>query len=406
EREATVELHVLLLDSDPEFIQEDRSAVGFFPTTKTDLFTYDVLILGDVAPSFFTQAQQENIREFVRVKGGGFLVIAGGGFAPRSYRDSTLEELLPVEIGPAARAAESVVNKPFQPRLTVDGRASPIFRFSPDDAANESIWADLPPMFWYAKTSKAKPGAQVLAEHPETAADGQPTPLVATQFYGAGRTYFQAFDGSWRWRKRVGDVYHARYWIQTVRYLSRAKLLGKNRAVEVTTDRRRYRRGDPVQLRVRFLDESVAPVDDDGATLSIEREGRAAQTVALRRLADHRGVFETVFGQTEDGSYRVRLQNPVLENGPTVEFQVTPPPGELDRVQMNEADLKQAADVSKGAYRPLERADELFSLLPAGRKVVLQTDAPVSLWNTWPVLWLFAALLVVEWVVRKRLRMV
>ncbi|MGL4460762.1 MAG: VWA domain-containing protein, partial [Planctomycetia bacterium] len=112
------------------------------------------------------------------------------------------------------------------------------------------------------------------------------------------------------------------------------------------------------------------------------------------------------FGQTEDGSYRVRLQNPVLENGPTVEFQVTPPPGELDRVQMNEADLKQAADVAKGAYRPLEKADELFSLLPTGRKVVLQTDAPVSLWNTWPVLWLFAALLVVEWVVRKRLRMV
>ncbi len=78
-------------------------------------------------------------------------------------------------------------------------------------------------------------------------------------YVGSGKVIFHATDETWRWRFRVGDVFFARYWVQTIRYLSRSKLLGKDRSAELTVDRREYRRGEPVRVRVRFLDDRQAP---------------------------------------------------------------------------------------------------------------------------------------------------
>lgn len=406
EREATVELKVLLLDSDPEYVQQDRSAIEFFPTRKQDLFDQDVIILGDVAPSLFTPAQLENLRDFVRVKGGGLLLIAGASFTPRSYRDTLLEDLLPVEIGPATNR-DVGASGGFTPRLTLEGQANPIFRFAADDEENARIWRNMPRLYWFARVEKAKPGAQVLAENPEEARDGTPYPLVATQFFGAGRTYFQAFDSTWRWRYRVEELYHARYWIQAVRYLARSKLLGKNRSVELLADRRQYRRGDPINLRVRFLDESLAPRTGEGVTLAIEDDRQGNTPLELKPLAGKPSVFEGTLTRSHDGRYRARLSSPSLEGQPpTVDFVVRPPPGELDRVQMNEPDLRAVAELTGARYFPLKDADDLFSVLPPGQRVALHTDPPFSIWNSWPVLALFALLLALEWVVRKRKSMI
>jgi hypothetical protein len=286
--------------------------------------------------------------------------------------------------------------------MTLEGRASPIFRFAADDGENDAVWNALPPIYWYARVEKAKPVAQVLLEHPTDKKNFQAAPLIASQFYGAGRTYYQGFDSTWRWRYRVEDRYFARYWVQAIRYLSRSKLLGKNRLVELMTDRQKYRRGDPVQLRVRFLDESLAPRGDDAVTVSIESDRGGPRVVSLRPVPEHPDAFEGAFAQTDDGKYRVRLASPILEGSPpAAEFSVVPPPGELDRVQMNEADLQATAETTGGKFVRLADADGVFASLPSGRRVALHTDPPIPLWNTWPMLCLFAGLLILEWVVRK-----
>ena len=401
EREPTVDLKVLLLEADPEYVEQDRVAISYFPTAGPELFdNYDVLIFGDVSPAFFSQAQLENVVEYVRGKGGGFLVIAGNRFVPQTYQETPLQALLPVEIESSSRRTPAG-GQAFTPQLTVEGRASPIFRFAADPEENEQIWRTLPPQYWYAPLAKAKAAAQVFVEHPDTR-----QPLIAGQFFGAGRTFFQAFDATWRWRYRVEDLYHSRYWIQVVRYLSRSKLLGTSRTVELLVDRRVYRRGDPVLLRARFFDELKAPKDDKGVTVLLERQGHTGQTVELSRLPGRRTVFEGVCGRTQDGHYRARLTNPLVEGtSPSTEFQVVPPPGELDRVQMNEDELRRVADMTGGAYFPLAEADKLFDHLPPGRKIAINTDPPISLWNTWPVLLLFFAMLLCEWLLRKRCRM-
>ncbi|MBY0586284.1 VWA domain-containing protein [bacterium] len=402
EREETVDLSVLLADADPEYLEEDRVAVGFFPTTREELNKFDVILIGDIAPSLFSAAQVEFLREFVRVKGGGIFFVAGPQANPKAFRDTPLEELLPIDLESPSGTLASGTQEEFHPRLTTAGKVSPIFRFGADEAESTSIFEQLPGAYWYVPVGRAKPAASVLAEHPTAQVDGRPVPILATQFFGAGRTIFQGFTGTWRWRNRVEDLYFARYWIQSVRLLSRSKLLGKNRAVEMLVDRRRYRRGDPVQITVRVLDESLLATGEGKMEVSIDRADGTTRTVGLARRGDGQPIFEGLYQQTDDGQYRVRLTSPAVEKLEPIEFTVLPPPGELDRVQMNEPELRAVAAMTRGTYHPLDELGKLFAELPPGRKVSLHTDPPIELWNKWPMLLLLVGLLTTEWILRKR----
>jgi hypothetical protein len=408
DREPTVEVRTLLLDADPDHVRQDRNAIAFFPADRKTLFEFDVVILGDVSPTYFTASQMNDLREFVRTKGGGLMFVAGKDYSPGVYRDTPLGELLPVDVASrSVRGEGSMVTAGVVPALTAEGRQAPMFRFSSDEAQAISIWRSLPPVFWIATPPKAKPGAQVLLEVPPGVPEVAGRPLVATQFFGAGRTYYQGFDSTWRWRRFVEDLYHGRYWVQTIRYLARAKLLGKNRGVELTADRREYRRGDPVQLRVRFIDESMAPPSTEPVRLQLAHERATRQTVELRMLPGRRGVFEGIASASEDGRWQGRILAPVIAGGgPQAEYRVIPPPGELDRVQLAEADLKLLAEKTRGGYLPIQEGAGLFAKLPAGRPVAIQTDPPIQLWNTWPVLMLFVALLAAEWLIRKACQLV
>ena len=77
EREETIALSVVLLSSDPEYSDQDRSALPTFPAAKDELFGYDVVLLGDADPGFLSASQMQNLSEFVTEKGGGLLFIAG-----------------------------------------------------------------------------------------------------------------------------------------------------------------------------------------------------------------------------------------------------------------------------------------------------------------------------------------
>ncbi len=73
---------------------------------------------------------------------------------------------------------------------------------------------------------------------------------------------------------------------------------------------------------------------------------------------------------------------------------------------MNEPELIKVAAATGGKfYSPLV-ADALLKDLPKPSPVPLDTDPPIPLWNTWPVLALFLLVITAEWVIRKRKQMV
>jgi hypothetical protein len=396
----------VLQEADPEFAESDKTALAVFPVSREELFKYDVLILGDVNPSLLTHSVLQNIYEFVNVRGGGLIVIAGPRYMPLAYRDSPLIPLLPASVD-AIRVPDEdqIIKSYFRPRLTPLGMTSPTMQLADTPAENLRIWNDvLPPLRWYATVSEVRPGVRVLAEHPDQRGlDNQPLPIISLQFHGAGKVVFHATDETYRWRFRAGDVYFARYWIQTIRYLSRSKLLGESEGVELTTDRDEYEQGEPIRLRARFLDERSAPTEDDGVMCIVQHEAGQRQSVRLRRDALNRGVFEGVIDSLPQGRYRAWVATPVFSGPPpSREFAVQAPPGELAEIQMRAADLQAAAKASDGQFFRLPQADRLLASLPPGRHVRVESMPPEPLWNLPLLPILFVSLLASEWLLRKR----
>ncbi len=135
-------------------------------------------------------------------------------------------------------------------------------------------------MFWYLEAPRKKPAALVLAEHPTQSGSDGKLPIFVYQFVGAGKSMFNAVDDTWRWRFRAGDRYFGRFWIQTIRFLARSKLVGQRQA-ELTTDRKRYQRNQPIQIRVRFPNPALAPSTGEIA-VEIAKKGQGPKKLVLK----------------------------------------------------------------------------------------------------------------------------
>lgn len=403
EREPSIELKTVLQDADLEYSASDRTALKVFPADRDELFQYDVIVFGDVTPAFLSAGTLGLIEEFVTEKGGGLAVVAGPRFTPRAYQGTELAKLLPVEID-AAQLSSLPATEGFSPRLTVLGAASAGCQVGDTIADTPEVWQKLPPWYWFEPAGPMKAGARVLAEHPTLVGpDGKPRPMIAMQFAGAGKVLYHATDESYRWRFRVGDAYFGRYWIQTIRYLSRPNLADENRLAELTADRREYQRGESPRLRVRFADDRRAPAEDDGVSLAIERPGERRQTLRLTRSSVERGIFEGTLERPGEGKYHAWITSPSFAGKPpSVDFRVIPPPGETQRLETDEAELRRIAERTRGRYYTLANASRLWGDLPSGSQIPVATLPPIVLWNQWPVLAVVLTLLITEWLIRKR----
>jgi hypothetical protein len=161
---------------------------------------------------------------------------------------------------------------------------------------------------------------------------------------------------------------------------------------------------------LQFLDDAKAPRGDETVSVAVERVGDPnRQSVTLKRSRQRADTFEGTISQTRDGDHLVRLS---AVGGEAVNqlarFRVLPPPGELDVVRLDEAELRDVAKQTGGRYLPLDEADRLFDegVLPYGKRVPVDNDPPIPLWRSWPMLLLFAGLLLAEWLLRKRFKMV
>jgi len=410
-RDETISLHTVLQDADLENAEQDASSLRAFPLRREELFAYDVVILGDVNPALLNSTALQNLADFVDqpAKGGSLVLIAGPSFMPAAFRDTPLARLLPFAVDRVRYPAETLTEG-FVVQPTDLGLASPAMQLGDTPEETQRIWKGLPPLYWLLEVPlpEVKRGVRVLAEHPtRTGPDGRRLPVFLFQYVGAGKVLFHATDETWRWRYRVGDVFFARYWIQTIRYLCRSKLADAGRSAILTTDRREYAQGESVRLRVRFADERLAPAEDDGVTVVVEQTGRKTQQISLHRAAAARGVFEGVLDRPGPGSYHTWITSPSLEGqSAAVDFTVVLPPGEFAQVRMDAAAMRGAADVSGGRFYTFDTADRLLGDLPPGRQVPIESLPPRPLWNRWPVLALFLTLLIGEWILRKRRGMV
>ncbi len=432
----STDLDVLFLDASSGHWQLDKSTErlrGVVPT-KTQLFEYDAVIFGDVNPVLLPKANQflTDLAEFVKVKGGGLIFIAGEQATPHKLFETPLGELLPVAPtensaktgGPSPTPENAPIKDDYKPKLTALGRSHPLFRFTSDEAENDRIWELLRGFYWSSGGYRKKPAAEVLATHPVKSAEGEPNtlhPIALQQFVGAGRVMFLGFDETWRWRFRLTEVRFDQFWSQAVRTVARSKVA----RIELKTDKpTTYRRGEPIGLTVRFPDDAPAPGADAVVKVRVERKpirlpgqsGRVGdsetQTVRLTKVPGTRATFTTVLTRTPEGEYAFQLTEgsptkPV--NNPRAEAKVLPPQGELDQLSMDRADLEETAKKSGGEFYTLANAEELMVKLAVSDRDRVQLNQPcppLSIWNHAALFGLWVLLLASEWWLRRRERLV
>jgi hypothetical protein len=408
ERDASIDLNTFLQDADPDFAEQDKTALRSFPISREDILSYDVLVIGDLDPRLLPQTVWPAIRAMIVEQGGGAAFLAGPRSLPWRYAEiAEVRGLLPTET--AALEAASVLTGentlgefPIQP--TSVGLQSPSLQLGDTSAETESIWQQLAPQYWIAKCGPLKPAAQVLATarlHRDDGPVGESLPAICFQYVGAGRVLFHAIDSTWLWRRGVGDAYFSRYWVQAIRYLARGKLTA-GRGVSLTTDRREYRYGDAVQIRARFSDPKLAPVGDF-AVVSLESFGQPRRQLSLQRNRAAAGVFDGSLNDLPRGGYQALLTEPSTpENPPEARFTIVSPPGEMARLEMDRDALVAAAETTHGKLYTFADADQLLADLPPGQPVPIANLPPVEIWNRWWLLSLFLLCLVGEWVLRKR----
>jgi hypothetical protein len=408
ERDPTVSLKTVLQEADPEYASEDQTALPHFPLNKEELYRYDVLILGDLNPALLGNWSMELVRDFVRDSGGGVLMIAGTDFNPVAYRGTPWDELVPLDLAEAQTPAdENLLADGFHPDLTVDGlRGTSIFRLAETEPATLEIWKQLPNLHWVTSLSRAKPTARVFAVWHRGPSTTNDVPIVAMQPVGAGKVLFHATDEFWRWRFRVGDLYYGPFWSRAVRYLSRSRLLGRDRTAELTTDRSLYNQGESPTLRVRFFDERLVPTAANAVTVTLERRNGERRSVTLSRSPGHPTVFEGTATSLPLGVYHAWVASPSFrEAPPAVDFRVEAASDELLRRNLDRHELQQTAQITHGDFLTLADASTLPSRIPPGHPIPLSTRERIPLWNHWEVLLIFAALLTAEWVLRRRARL-
>ncbi len=434
----SVDLKVLLLDAHPDFPSQDRTALAEFPATRQELEQYDVVILGDVNPRHkrFAEPQLKMLADFVRGEdakgqksgktGGGLLMIAGPNYAPHAYKDTALADVLPIE--PLGKTPPEIAERPdgFRLQLTPVGRQQNMLRFSPDDNENQAIWNKLAPIYWWSEGYRLKPLAEVLAVHPfvkaATPGPGQDArhPLIVQQFVGSGRSMFFGFDESWRWRFREDELRFNQFWVQGIRYLSRSRI---NKTVLRLDRQTPYRLGEPIKVTVTFPDSNpgtpgvkLGPKSD--VQVIVEHRQRPAdgkgeapeiQPMKLAKQEGSRNIYEALLTRTREGKYRFRLMTPDVSHEdpsgkkPEADATVELPPGELDRLRMNQQEMTQAAEQTRGRFYTLANAENLLDELPAGFRISVATPRPPFLvWNWWVIFVLVLFLLTAEWLLRKR----
>lgn len=409
-RDEHMDSQILLLSADEGWVQEHSETAS--PLTKLpgpkELAEYHVIVIGDVNPDdpVFYDGALEVIKDLVKERGGGLMMLAGERSAPREYVGTPIADVLPVKIDPSGTRNQDF-SRAFRLELTREGRESDLLQLEDSAALNETLWDQrLPDLYWFMRSDRAKPQAHVLAVHP-TARNSQGNyPLIAWQRYGAGTSFWLGFDEAWRWRAEVGDKYHYKFYGQIVRFLS-LQSFTRTKRFFVTTDKSEYNVGEEVRVRAEIRDpEAIADPERQEVVLSLPDGSR--ENLVLPALEGEEGKYEGSYRPIQVGRYSLKIDPGDLGSESEVatrDFDVKLPRLELEEPQMNEEGLRALARASEGQFLRLDAISSIpEQIQPLVERIPYDSDDE-ELWDRSEVFLLFLVLLLVEWIGRKAARL-
>jgi uncharacterized membrane protein len=416
-----LDVQCYLLSATRDFPQEASAhleSLREIPSTRAELLeNYDVVILGDVNPNRVSadpsrcEAFMTALREFVEA-GGGLCFQAGEYDDPRAYRQTPLEDLLPIVLDQSGVLAfEGDTTVEFRPLLEEPQNPHEILRLHADLETNRRLWEDadgLRGFFWYQPVRRAKPGAEVLLRHPSdmNRQTGELYPLLVLGHFPAGRTMFLAVDSTWMWRYHYGDRYHETFWRNALRWLALGRLKSGDGRFRLETSRSAYDLEERVALEARVLDRDFRPAETPEQTVYWSGPDGRTRELELALSGDRPGVYRGSLQVDRPGTYTAWIEADGVRLS-TTEFEVLLPSRENADPTPDPEALELLASRTGGRALTLAELGQLAGEFRGGE----EHREPISssledVWDRWTTLCLALGLLSLEWILRKRVELV
>lgn len=411
-------------DADLKFNQEASTGMRLsrLPRTRPELYEYEAVMLYDPAytKGGFDKDFAELLEDFVGDHHGGLCFVASNKYSDANLAVgnetfAALAALLPVELGRRTlNIAERIVQGeptawPVMP--TAVGLDHPVLRLGQNEQQNRAVWRALPGVYWSHPVVKLKPLASPLVSSGDPLnrtgdGSGEPTPLIAVQYYGKGRSLYIGFNETWRWRYAADGMYHRRFWSNVVDFLAAGRLQRKR--IIITTGADRFAVGENLRIRAEVYGRDYEPLDEE----TFEVEMIDAATKQVRKIVLQRdpkkkakGHFEAALPLKTVGTFELtaKRDDPAYEDevaGKTIV--VTLPEEEFRHPEADRATLETIAP--EGRFVMVHASDELVRLVPSGKMSVFR-DVPHELWDVPMVIVVIVLLLGVEWILRKKYNM-
>ena len=392
-----------------------------YPTSKEVLFDYDAIIFGNIAPSKFTRVQLENTVEFIRTRGGGFLMLGGkhslGNHEMEdSYINTPIAQVLPVELELGTPPAPSPAIRRFAApqrrdrrasipksvlQLTAEGKADPLLTLADEPRENVMRWEQLT-LSGYSRVRRAKAGATILAVHPTDRNEFGNRILIATHNYNAGRVMVFTAVTSWDWQMNMPseDDSHERFWRQTAKWLTTVQ----KDQLKLDIPKTSYALKEAVIINATAYDHQFELTNQAKVRVIITDDKGRKRELPLEQVLGQDGLYTARFIPPRYGEYRVTLVGAL--GGKSLGdqsglFEVAESYAEFTNAELNAQLLQTLANTSGGRYYTLEDASQMVNHIPLVESATSRL-VDEEVWDMPLIFGCVILLLGLEWFLRKR----
>lgn len=388
-----------------------------FPVSMEKLLTYDVIILSDIVKEAYSPEQILNMVAFVEEFGGGFVMVGGDtSFGAGGFEQTPIDKIMPIEVANKSDPQWTQGGALLRAKLP-NGPLHPIMQVADTPELSRTAWTrNFAGFKGINYVKRAKPGAIVTARtdlsYSEQAKSMNPTlddlVLFAVQQIGRGRAMAFCSDTTTGWgdefEQSWGDdgrnnIYYAKFWNNTIRWLAADRIARKKGQTQIQLSTPQCAPGDTVQLTIPAASASELSLLE----LSVTEAGGAPEMLPViwnntRRSWEARFVPHATGETRFEAAYRNAEGAPVkLEAGIFVAA------GSNEAVAIaSRPDL--AEEIARETGGKVLTAENAASALgEIARKSVSTTwKGREPVWNSAWLLLVLLALVMAEWVIRRR----
>jgi len=376
------------------------------PDKESDLYKYDVIVVGDIPRSYFrsggdvAETKLQRLVDFVSRRGGGLITLGGRSvYSAGGYQGSSLAAVLPLVL-PATDKPQ--VPRPFHASATVIGLSHPVMQLEASVDANRNAWYDLPTLDGCNRVGPAKAGATVLAVR---ALEEGAMPVIAIHNVGKGHVLSLAADTTWRWemmRPAEGEDYFRRFWGNAVRHVAPDPRINPHRP-QILRYKSDAAVGQSITLGTRLVDDTFKPVR--GAEVVVQVTSPSGQLTHVYPRDGRRspGLYEYDVALDEPGTWEVAT----TYRGETAVERIVAGESaeELEDPRARPAAMAEFAAATGGrTFRP-EQAGAFLDELDLTPRTYTQSKA-VAVWNLPVMMVLLLGIVCADCFMRKRRGMV